>query len=329
MAITAKDMQFHTPPDDDPLWAETNYFPFTIPEEGIQGAFYVLTRKNVGVCHSDIFIFQGHTKASMDALYYDKHAHLPCPDRLEDYTLLSGLSVKSVNSPMEYEVHYEGYGDTEFHLHYKALAPAYDTGDPELDPLTKKQAEHENSWMKTSYKGHFDQSLHATGECRILGTPYKIDCITTMDHSWGLRPEMDSRPMVWIHGHWGEDLAIHAILSFDPVNTDAIGPLLHGYIVENGELRGLVEGKGVSKRDGFMAMEVDLEVTDERGKTYAMHGKSVSSYPWFAWPGLAVHTSLLKWDEKNGQTGWGETQDCLSMKYVCQANKQLKGKKAA
>ncbi|MCE2510525.1 MAG: hypothetical protein J4G10_06060 [Alphaproteobacteria bacterium] len=328
--ITAKDTQFHQPPDDDPSWAETNYFPFTIPEHAIQGAFYVLTRQNVGACISDTFIFQGHNVAPTDTLYSDNHAHLPCPERLEDYTLASGLSVKAVNAPMEYEVHYEGYGDTEFHLHFQGLVEPYDTSDPDMDPMTAQKAdEHEHSWRKTAYKGHFDHTVRATGECKILGTPYQIDCVTTMDHSWGLRPEMDAQPMMWMHGHWGEDFAFHVILSFDPLNTDRIGPLLHGYIVENGEMHPLIAGKGVAKRNKFMAMEVELELKDVRGKTHSVRGESAASYVWRAWPGIAVYTSLLKWNDRNGKPGWGETQDCLSMKYVCQANKKLKNKKAA
>ncbi|MGB1547025.1 MAG: DUF7064 domain-containing protein [Alphaproteobacteria bacterium] len=328
--ITAKDMQFHASPDNDPRWAETNYFPFTIPEANIQGAFYVLARQNVGACISDAFVFQGHNKGTADVLYYDNYSHLPCPERLDEYTLDSGLSVRAVNAPMEYQVDYVGYGDTELHLHYKGLAIPYDTADPEMDPLTAKEADkHEHSWRKTAYKGHFDQTMHVTGEARILGTSYKVDGITTMDHSWGPRLEMDTPPMVWIHGHWGKDLAIHCILNFDPANTDKIGPLLHGYVVENGEMHPLVEGTGTAKRDNFMAMEVNLEVKDTRGKTFSMHGVSTASYIWRAWPGIAVYTSLLKWDEKNGQAGWGETQDCLSMKYVCQANKRRKGQKAA
>jgi len=330
--ITAEDMKFHQPSSDDPLWTETNYFPFTIPEAAIQGAFYVMTRKNVGVCHSDVFAFQGHSKTPMDALYYDKHAQLPCPERLEDYTLLSGLSVKSVNAPMEYELHYKGYDDTEFHIHYKGVAAAYDIADPEMDPITAQQVQEnktKQSWAATAWAGHFDHTLHATGECRILGTPYKIDCVTTMDHSWGLRPEMDSKPIVWIHGHWGKDLVIHCIFHFDPMNTDKIGPLLHGYVIEDGKIYGLMAGEGTAKRDGFMAQEVELSVTDVRGKTYSMRGDTVATYPWFAWPGLAVHTALIKWDEKNGQTGWGETQDCLNMKEIIRANKLRKSKQAA
>ena len=33
MPILAEDMKFHAPPNNDPRWAETNYWGFHIPEE--------------------------------------------------------------------------------------------------------------------------------------------------------------------------------------------------------------------------------------------------------------------------------------------------------
>ncbi|MGB1547024.1 MAG: DUF7064 domain-containing protein [Alphaproteobacteria bacterium] len=321
MAITAKDMQFHRSPSGDPLWAETNYFPFHIESEGIQAAAYILTRPSLGVALIDVTAYQGFNHGPETLLYYDKHAHLPLPERLEEYTLANGFSVKAINAPMEYEVDYVGYDDTEFHLHYKGLAAPYDMNDPEQDPITAKlRKESENSWGKSAYTGHFDQTLHVTGEAKLLGKPYKIDCVTTMDHSWGPRPEMGLPNMSWFHGHWGKDLAIHCISYFDPANTKKIGPLLHGYVIQDGVLYGLTEGSGVAERDGFLPMQIDMQVKDTRGKAFHFTGRALATYPWMAWPGNNNFSAFLKWDYE-GRTGWGEAQDCLNMRYVTQANR--------
>ena len=321
--ITAEDMKFHPSPNKDPFWAETNYFPFHIEEEGIQMAAYILARHSLGVALVDITAYQGFNSGPDNLLYYDKHAHLPIQAKLEDYKLANGFSVKAINAPMEYEVDYVGHDDTEFHLHYKGLAEPYDIHDAERDPITAKQkAESENSWGHSAYTGHFDQTMHVTGDAKLLGKPYKIDCVTTMDHSWGPRAEMSLPNMSWFHGHWGKDLVIHCICDFDPANTDKLGPLLHGYVIEDGTLYGLAEGSGAAKRDGFLPLEIDMTVTDTRGKTFHFVGKSVSTYPWLAWPGNNNYSALLKWDYE-GRTGWGEAQDCLNMRYVVQANKKM------
>jgi len=324
MAITAEDMKFHKPTSDDTEWAETNYFPFHIEEAGIQMAAYVLMRPNLGVLLTDVIAYKGFNSNSTSALYYDKHVHMPIQGKLEDYTLANGLSVKSVNAPMDYEVNYIGHDDTEFHLHYKGLSEPYDIHDPEQDPITAKKMKQksDHSWEHNAYSGHFDQTMHVTGEAKILGKSYKVDCVTTMDHSWGPRTEINLPNMAWFHAHFGKDLAIHCICDFDPANTDKLGPLFHGYVIEDGKLYGLTEGSGVTKkRDGLLPLGIDMTVKDTRGKTFHFVGKSVSTYPWLAWPGMNVQCAFLKWDYE-GRTGWGETQDCLNMRYISQANKK-------
>ena len=71
--ITAEDMKFHPSPNKDPFWAETNYFPFHIEEEGIQMAAYILARHSLGVALVDITAYQGFNSGPDNLLYYDKH----------------------------------------------------------------------------------------------------------------------------------------------------------------------------------------------------------------------------------------------------------------
>lgn len=328
--ITAKDMQFHKPTTEDPQWAETNYLPFHVEKEGLQVAAYILARPNLGVVSAEVFAYKGFNKSASQAFYYDKHVHLPIQKDLSNYQLPNGYSLKAVNAPMEYQVDYVGYDDTEFHIHYKGLTEPYDIQDPKQDPITaKQQEESSDSWGRSAYKGHFDQSMHVTGEAKFYGKSYKVDCITTMDHSWGIRAEMEIPNMMWFHAHFGKDLAIHCIAYFDPLNTKKVGPLLHGYVVENGKLYGLAEGTGSAERDDrLLPLAIEMTVKDVRGKTFRIQGKSASTWHWSAWPGIIVHSALLQW-ECDGKTGWGETQDCLSVRYVCKVNRELAGKAAA
>ena len=338
MPILAEDMKFHEPPDNNPLWAETNFWSFHIPEEKAYVLIYVITRKNLGVCKSDIFVYQDHVESPTEALYYDAQIHLPLPEKLEEYTLANGLSVKTVNAPMEYDVSYEGYdGAFSFNLHFEGLSEPYATHDPDMDPLAN--ADQSKAWQDSAWAHHFEQSQHVTGECTLHGKKYKIDCFSTMDHSWGMRPE-DGRTypkvgdlpnLTWFHGHWGKDrnkatggdLVIHVSARHDPANTDKLGPLLHGYVVDDGELFGLVEGEGQTKRRRFMPTEIEITVKDVRDKVYKMRGTSVATYPWILWPNLYCFCGHLKWDDIEGLTnGWGESQDCLGMPYVVDAKQK-------
>lgn len=322
MAITAEDTKFHKPANSDPEWAETNYFAFQVEQEAIYVLVYTLSRPNLGVMMAHVIAYQGFNPAPMDAFFFDYRTHISIPKKLEDYTLPMGLSVKAVNAPMEYRIDHVGYDeDTEFHLDLKGLSEPYDIADPEMDPITKRiKGEDPKSWAVNAYKNHFDQAVHVTGEAQLLGKKHEIDCVTTMDHSWGVRPELGVPNMAWSQAHWGPDLAFKWISYLDPLNSERVGPLFHGYCVENGKLYGLVSGEGTTKRDGLFPMEIEMNFEDVRGKKHHFTGQSVATYPWCPWPNMMNYCGFLKWDYE-GRIGWGETQDCLAMNYVVKGNR--------
>src|SRR5260370_18284511 len=81
----------------------------------------------------------------------------------------------------------------------------------------------------TAYNGHFDQTGHFQGRVAVRGRKVPIDCISTMDHSWGPRPERGAPNMSWLHAHFSRDLAFHVIFSFDPQTNGRDLSLRHGY----------------------------------------------------------------------------------------------------
>ena len=46
--ISERDVEFHTPPDADHHWAETNMFNFHLPEAGVHVTMYNCFRKGLG-----------------------------------------------------------------------------------------------------------------------------------------------------------------------------------------------------------------------------------------------------------------------------------------
>ena len=317
--ITTKDMRFHPPEDPDNfLWSETNYFSFNIPEEKINGTVYMLARPTLGVCASHIIAWQGITKNAQDVLYSDLRAHLPIPkgQDLNDYHLANDLHVKVLDSnggKRDYQMDYVGYDDSELHLTFRGLMEPYDIHDPSMDPMTETG---DATWSEAYKYGHFDMTAHITGECRLHGKIYKVDCASTMDHSWGPRLECNIQNMNWFHPSWGTKRTIHCIFGLDPYGLGAAyGDFMHGYVLEDGEVYGLKGGHGAAKRDGLMPTEMDITVTDIRDKTFHFTGKRIASNEWNAWPGICCYHPLMEWN-LDGEIGYGEVQDLISEAYI-------------
>lgn len=317
--ITAKDMRFHQPENpDDFLWSETNYFSFNIPEEKLNGTIYLLTRPTLGVCSSHIVAWRGITKGSQDVIYSDIRNHLPIPkgQELNDYHLANDMHVKVLDSNggnRDYQMDYVGYDDSELHLTFRGLMEPYDIHDPSMDPMA---AIGEDTWSDAYKNGHFDMTAHITGECKFHGKTYKVDCVSTLDHSWGARRECNIRNMNWFHPSWGTKRTIHCIFGLDPFGLgEAYGDFMHGYVLEDGRVYGLKGGRGTAKRDGLMPTEMDITVTDVRDKTFHFTGKRIASNEWNAWPGICCYHALMEWN-LDGEIGYGEVQDLISEAYI-------------
>ncbi len=317
--ITAADMKFHVPEDpDDHLWSETNYFSFHIPSAAINGNIYSLFRPTLGVMTSFIHVWTGKSNNHQGALYSDGRTHLPIPkdQDLDNYSLANGLQVQVLASNggnKDYRIDYIGYDDSELHLSFRGLMEPYDIHDPAMDPLANSEV---TTWSDAYKNGHFDMTAHVTGECRLHGKSYEVDCVSTMDHSWGARVECNIHNMSWFHSSWGEKRTIHCIFALDPHGLGAAyGEFLHGYVLEDGEVFGIKSAHGTAGRDGLMQQTMDITVTDVRDRTFNFTGTSIAHNEWNAWPGLCVYHSLMKW-QMDGATGYGEAQDLLSLAYI-------------
>ncbi|MGE3771773.1 MAG: hypothetical protein AB7I32_02540 [Gammaproteobacteria bacterium] len=309
--IKPEDAEFHAPPGDDFRWCETNPLLFNIPQARISGVLYVVTRPVLGVCMSDVTVQDRYSFAWEDALYVDNQQHLPCPRSLLDYTLPNGLSVRVLEPLKRSEFRYEGIDDTRIELSFEALMDPYDMNDPAMDPLAAGRASH--GWAK-AFGGHFEITGRVRGVAVLRGTRYEVDCIDTLDRSWGPRQERDNANAIWLHGSFGEGLTVHALLAFDPARGDAFGPLVSGYVLEDGQVYGLTACTGRSERRGMYPMSTWLVATDTRGKVFDMTGAAINCAPWAPYPSVIYTQSLLRWN-CNGRIGYGVQQDVLSRSW--------------
>ncbi len=310
--IKPEDAEFHTPPNDDYRWCETNPFLFNIPEAAISGVIYTVTRPLLGVCMSDVTV-QDRISHHWDAqLYVDNQQHLPCPKSMLEYSLPNGVSVRAIKPLEHYEAHYEGIDDTGIDLEFKAIMPPYDMNDPDMDPLAAGR--HDAGWS-TAFGGHYEQTGRVTGELVVRGKRWKIDCIDTLDRSWGARAERDNAAVVWLHASFGERLTVHALFAFDPAKTAEFGPLISGYVLEDGAVHGLTAIEGRSERNGLLPMSTWLKATDVRGKTFAMTAAAVNGAPWAPYPSLVYVQNLMRWN-LDGEIGYGVQQDVMARTYL-------------
>ena len=318
--IKPEDAEFHTPPDQDFRWCETNPFLFNIPEQRISGVLYVVTRPVLGVCMSDVTIQDRFSRAWEAQAYVDNQQHLPCPKSLLDYALPNGLSVRAVEPLKHYVVHYEGIDDTRIDLEFRALMPPYDMNDPAQDP---KAAGRIGQGWSHAFNGHFEITGQVVGEAVIRGQHHRIDCIDTLDRSWGPRLERNNSNVIWLHGSFGERLTVHALLGFDPAATDVFGPLISGYVLEDGRVYGLTDCIGRSERDGMYPMSTVLKATDIRGKSFEMTGAAMNAAPWAPYPSVMYTQCLMRWNHQ-GVIGYGVQQDVMSRAYLTRHRDALK-----
>jgi hypothetical protein len=293
--ILAKDVGFHTPANVQYDWAETNFFSIYVPEPNLTVWLYTVARPGIGAMVVDIEAMNRIGRIALETLYFDFQQHLPIPKKLENYTLPNGLSLKTLNEPRDYQIDYIGTDNTEFHWLAKGLMEPFDIHDASMDPLASDDPN--KSGFGAAYANHFDMTVHVTGTAKIRGKAYNVDCVTTMDHSWGPRNERGMKPMGWINGNFGKDLAFSTIWSFDQMKTDwQAFTLAHGYMLVNGEVRGLTRGRIRALRHGgpFPA-GYEAVLVDKAGREYYFTGTVVAQTPWSCYSNIMAINSTVRW----------------------------------
>ena len=305
--IHAEDVRFHTPADVKYDWAETNFFSVYVPSANITAWVYTIARPGVGAFVADVEVIDRIGRISLDARYMDFQQHLPMPARLEDYTLPNGLSVKTSNEPLDYRIDYIGVDDTELHWMVRGLMKPFDIHDPSMDPLASHDPNA--SGFGAAYANHFDMTVHVTGTMKVRGRSYDVDCVTTMDHSWGPRNERGLRSMGWINANFSKDLAFQSIWTFDPAEEDQEQfALAHGYALVDGKVRGLTGGTLRAERDDPFPTTYEAVLVDIDKREHLMRGSVVAQHPWACYSNSLAMFSTVRWVYQ-GQIGHGLAQE--------------------
>lgn len=312
--IKDQDAEFHVT-DSDPTWAETNFFGFFNAEHKLNVGVYALFRPNLGVVSSTICMNSGRAVTPWEADFCDLRSAMPIPTprSLLDYKLLNTLHVRCLEPNRVWHIGYDDQQGTRIDVRYEALMPAFDIHDPEIDPMCGSEGEAGKFAWGTAYNGHFDQTGHFKVSVAIRGREVPIDCVSTMDHSWGARPERGKPNMSWLHTHFSKDLAVHGIFGFDQTRNGVELWLAHGYVMERGRIVGLKAGTGqVEHPQERYPEQLQLQVTDAKDRVWKLRGRALTTFPWQCWPNMISFNSLCAW-EMNGLKGHGEVQDFFEL----------------
>ena len=305
--IRESDLDFHTPAEAPHDWAETGYFNIYVPEQNLFCWLYYVHRAGVGITVTDIEILDRWSDTIDDALYVDYTNHNPLPGNARRFSLPSGLSFHA-KSLREYVLDYQGKG-VEIHLDLVSIMEPYDIHDTSMDPMATADVEKAiaNTGFGSAYASHFDMSVHARGTLKIGDVSYPVDCVSTMDHSWGPRSEASFSPMTWNNAHFGEDYVVHAIFSFDrhaPAGSQHT--FKHGYALVDGKVRGAKAGTAKAVRKGPYVIAVEMAITDVDDREHIVSGVAVNHSPWRLYGNANSTMAMMKWSTRDsGTVGYG------------------------
>ena len=328
--IEDQDADFHPGPYSEPTWAETNYFGFYLKgERPMNIGVYALFRPNMGVVNTTISFNSAQTDTPWGADYWDTQVHVPMPANksLQDYALANGLHVVCLEPNRVWALSFNDGEGTSIDVRYEALTPAFDINDPSMDPMVRARAEGSDFNWGTAYNGHFDQSGRYTGHVVLRGERHEVDCVSTMDHSWGPRPERSQSNMSWLHAHHDDGTLLHAILDWDPMRPDDLSALqlTHGYVRHaDGTFLGLQAGGGTSQRRDWFPIATNLTFTDEKGGTHELRGRPRTSFPWQCWPDMVGFNTLHEWTFEGREGFWGEVMDFVPIHRMCALSTALR-----
>jgi len=311
--IRKDDVRFHTPTPTPYDWAETNFFSVLVPEENIYAWAYTVARPGVGALMCDIQVIDVIDSNPLSARYVDIQQHLPIPDRLEDYELPNGLALATSNEPYDYHLRYEGVDDTSFDWHVSGLMEPYDITDPAMDPLASPDPE--KTGFGTAYASHFDMSVSVTGNLRVRGRDFEVDCASVMDHSWGQRNERLMRPMAWINANFGKEFSVNTIWvrHIDKSGFDGY-TFAHGYVQIEDKVHGLNSGRITAGRNKHhFPTGYEMHVEDKFGEKYAFTGYVTAQLPWSPYSNIVDANSAVRWHMPDGRVGVGVSQELVPL----------------
>ena len=289
--LTADDDRHHEVADPHPLWTETTWWGFLVPDRGLGGMIYTLFRPNLGVATLLVAVWDAEATEPWRVPYHRSQWHIPFPDADLDDVDVGGLRLRCRAPLRSYDLTYADGDALALDLHIEAVM------EPHV-ALAEREA------------GHFDQLCRVTGSLTASGESVAVDCLAIRDRSWYVRDDAKSMRAGYLYGAADEH---HHFLAFTrPSGTEETSPVVGGFLVRDGKKAVLTGGTRavVSRRRGHPD-EITMDATDALGRQLSVAGHVTASLASQSTPGMFAWMSIADWSI-DGRPGHGEDHDVWS-----------------
>ncbi|MGU3650731.1 DUF7064 domain-containing protein [Mycolicibacterium sp. A43C] len=305
----------------DPHLIHTHYFGFSVPEAAIGAFIYVRYMPAFPLSQGGVCVFAGNDNVEYtDMEYLDYEITMPWPT-VEGNTITTdnGLSIEFIEPGRTARVRYASRdGRMSFDLMNEAVTPLLARGhvmpgEDELQDTARKP-------------GGSEQFMHVTGQFRLDGKDYAVDCYAPRDRSWKQirlekRGSVVSPPVGWSPMYFGPDLIFNQI-SFESPDTNPawaglfdVGdrPTHHYAWVQRHDESRLITSVHRNVLEYHprihMAMRQEITAHDERGDVYRFRGEAIASASLPAWPNASFHDSVYRWEDEQGRVAYATYQE--------------------
>ena len=293
--LTPDDDDFHRPTTDDPMWSETTWFSFCVPERRLHAYVYPWIRPNMGMFGGGVMVWDDTAHLPWECLHWSYHWNLPLPKLgdLRDFEFPLGIRVRCLEPSSAYHVTYE-HPDCSIDVVFRAIMEPHVVGRGDPPGL---------------FSAHVDQPGRVTGRIELHGETMPVDCYAIRDRSWGPRIEDPGLRMGYDHAQ-SADAAFLAFSSPGVVSDTKPAPLTPGlgYLWRDGEAAALRSGTRAIERDGRWPRRVVIRAEDALDRRFEAVGECVNRVSFTNIPWMFNWVSLAHWDFAGGD-GWGEDQD--------------------
>lgn len=299
-----------------PYTVHTHYFGFTVPEAGIGAYLYARYMPAFGLSQGGPTIFRGMDNTSLlDAEYHDYRTTMPWPDINGNHIRFdNGYEIEFIEPGVLARLHYRSPdGSVAFDLEQRAATPLIARGH-----IVPGEDDHHDD--PTRSHGGTEQFMRCTGELRLRGETFDVDCHAVRDRSWNqVRAEdpggaKKSPPIGWSPAYFGEDLAFN-ITCFEAPDTKPAWEGLfdvpadaptsyYKWLVRDGDLVEITQvRRNVLEYHPTLhsAIRQELELVDETGRSYKFEGRALSATPLHSWPNIAFTDSVHRWEDESGR----------------------------
>ena len=178
-SLDSEDDNLHVPTELHPLWTETFWLSFGIPDRRMHVSIYPWFRKNIGMQAGGVLVWDPSSDLPWDLAFCEYDYHIPLdPDLdLRNAQLSNGLSLTCLETQQAYRVRYE-HEDLKIDVTFRGLMPPQVSG-------------------RDGRPNHLDQPGHVVGEIVLRGDLIGVDGPGMRDRSWSVRLDATRVGYAW------------------------------------------------------------------------------------------------------------------------------------